>query len=74
MMTNTGKTKAEVILYLVMSLNAGDSYNINQRVDTAIEQYNKLVKRRIIIEEEEQPINNSSVDVGKLFCPPVGPL
>lgn len=67
-------TKEEIILKLVLSLNAGDSYYVNQRVDIAIEQYNSLVDKGIIKEETEQSMNSSSVDVSKLFRPPVGPL
>lgn len=50
-MTNIRKTKAEIILELVLSLNKGDSYYINQRVGVAVEQYNKLVDLGIIKEE-----------------------
>lgn len=53
MMTNTGKTKVEVILDLVMSLNRGNSDYINDRVPTAIYQYQQLVNAGIIEEEEE---------------------
>lgn len=50
-MTNLGKTKAEIIVELVLSLNKGDSYYIDERVNVALEQYNKLVKKGIIEEE-----------------------
>ena len=66
-------TKEEIILKLVCSLNAGDSYYEDQRVNVAIEQYEKLVKKSIIVEEsktDELP----TTDVSKLFRPPVGPL
>ena len=53
MMTNTGKTKAEVILDLIMSLNKGNSGYVDERVRYACEQYNTLVKNGIIEEEEE---------------------
>ena len=53
MMTNTGKTKAEIILDLVISLNTGDSGYINDRVPSAIYQYQQLVNAGIIEEEEE---------------------
>lgn len=46
-------TKEEIILKLVLSLNAGDSYYVNQRVDIAIEQYNMLVDKGIIVEENK---------------------
>ena len=54
MMTNTGKTRAEVILELVISMNRGNCGYINERVRYACEQYNELVKRSIIEEEEEE--------------------
>lgn len=50
------KSKAQIILELVLSLNKGDSYYVDQRVDVAIEQYNKLVKIGII-EEAENRVN-----------------
>ena len=52
MMTNTGKTKAEIILDLVISLNKGNSGYIDERARYATEQYNKLVATGIIEEEE----------------------
>lgn len=53
MMTNTGKTKAEIILDLVISLNYGNSGYIAERVRYATEQYDKLVSAGVIEEEEE---------------------
>lgn len=50
-MTNLGKTKAEIIVELVLSLNKGDSYYIDERVNIAVEQYDKLVEKGIIKEE-----------------------
>ena len=47
-------TKADIILELVLSLNKGDSYYVDRRVETAIEQYDKLVKLGIL--EEEVPL------------------
>ena len=52
MMTNLNKTKAEIIYELVLSLNKGDSYYVNKRVDVALDQYNKLVARGFIKEEK----------------------
>lgn len=49
-MTNLNKTKEEIIYELVLSLNKGDSYYVDQRVDVALEQYNKLVENGIIKE------------------------
>lgn len=46
-------TKAEIILQLVCSLNAGDSGYINDRVGYAVRQYEQLVDRGIIKEEEQ---------------------
>jgi hypothetical protein len=53
MMTNTGKTRAEVILDLVLSMNRGNSGYINDRVVEAIAQYQQLVNAGIIEEEED---------------------
>ncbi len=53
MMTNTGKTKAEVILDLVLSMNKGNSGYSNDRVADACYQYQQLVRAGIIEEEEE---------------------
>ena len=50
MMTNTGKTKAEIILELVLSLNKSDFGFADKRVDYAINQYNQLVAQGIIKE------------------------
>ena len=66
-------TKEEIILKLLLSLNAGDSYYVDQRVNVAIEQYEKLVKKGIIIEESKTD-ELTTTDVSKLFRTPVGPL
>jgi peroxiredoxin len=69
MMTNIGKTKVEIILELVLSLNAGGFGYFSKRVDFAIEQYNMLVEKGIIKEtehcQEEKP---TDVKVSKLFA------
>lgn len=52
-MTNLNKTKEEIVYELVLSLNKGDSYYVNQRVDVALEQYNKLVEKGIVKEENK---------------------
>ena len=73
MMTNIGKTKAEIIFDLVLSMNRGGCGTIADRPYYAIEQYERLVKKGIIVEEaktDELP----TTDVSKLFRPPVGPL
>lgn len=46
-------TKTKTIIELVCSLNAGDSGYINDRVYYAIEQYEQLVKKGIIVEENK---------------------
>lgn len=46
-------TKGEIILQLVCSLNTGDSGYINDRVGYAVHQYEQMVERGIIKEEEE---------------------
>lgn len=48
------KTKAEIILELVISLNKGNSGYINDRVAYAIDQYYQLVRHDVIKEEEEE--------------------
>ena len=74
MVTNIVKTKAEIILYLVMSLNAGDSSYVkpaSHRVDVAIEQYNELVRRGIIKEvEREDEYKLTTIEPSKLFHSP----
>lgn len=52
-MTNLNKSKEEIIYELVLSLNKGDSYYVNQRVDVALEQYNKLVEKGVVKEENK---------------------
>lgn len=52
MMTNIGKTRAEVILELVVSMNRGNSDYVNDRVASAIYQYQQLVNAGIIEEED----------------------
>lgn len=51
MMTNIGKTKAEIILDLVLSMNRGDSLSAEVRVLYAEKQYNEMVAHGIIKEE-----------------------
>lgn len=55
-MTNLGKTREEVIFELVKSLNMGDSYYARgdtNRVTLAEEQYEQMVKKGIVIENEQ---------------------
>ena len=47
-------TKEEIILRLVLSLNRGDSGGAYDRVNIAINQYEKLARAGIIKEEEEE--------------------
>lgn len=63
MMTNIGKTKAEVIVELVLSMNRGNSGYINGRVDDAICQYRQLVRAGII---EENPHHREPHTVERL--------
>ena len=51
MMTNLGKTKAEIILELVKSLNAGNTSYSGDRVALAIQQYKQLLQAGIIKED-----------------------
>ena len=51
MMTNLGKTKAEIVLDLVISLNRGNSFSVDRRAEAAFDQYCALVKMGIIVEE-----------------------
>ena len=46
-------TKEEIILRLVLSLNRGDSMSAELRVQMAERQYNDMVNRGIIKEDEE---------------------
>lgn len=46
-------TKEEIILQLVLSLNRGNSGGAYDRVGFAVRQYEQLVDRGIIKEEEE---------------------
>lgn len=73
MVTNIGKIKAEVVLDLVLSLNRGNSYSVDKRVDAAIEQYDQLVKAGIIEEvehtQEYKYMSKYTVDPGG-FVPP----
>lgn len=54
MMTNLGKTKAEIILDLVLSLNRGACGTIADRPHYAIEQYSRLVASGVIKETEQK--------------------
>jgi hypothetical protein len=44
--------KADIILTLLVSLNAGNSGYVQERVRYAIAQYNELVEKGIIKEED----------------------
>lgn len=46
-------TKEEIILQLVLSLNRGDSGGVYDRVNIAVNQYEKMVARGIIKEDKE---------------------
>lgn len=48
MKTNLGKTKEEIIYELLISLNRGNSGYAYERVQKAIDQYQKLVSAGII--------------------------
>ena len=48
--------KEELIIQLLISLNQGNSGYINDRVDYAINQYKKLVEKKIIIEGENKNV------------------
>jgi hypothetical protein len=69
-------TKEEIILKLVCSLNTGDSYFVDQRVNVAIEQYEKLVKKGIIKESrqasEDRELSRLETDalIASRFRPP----
>ena len=55
--TNLNKTKEEIVYELLLSLNNGDSYYVQNdgsampRISLAIAQYNALVEKGIIVEE-----------------------
>lgn len=49
--------KVEIITQLLVSLNIGNTVvfsNINERVEIALKQYNKMVELGIVKEEEEE--------------------
>ena len=48
--TNINKTKEEIIYELLLSLNKGDSYSVEDRVMFARHQYKQLVEDGIIVE------------------------
>lgn len=56
-MTNLGKTREEIIFELLISINQGNSDYLRDygkatpRVDLAIDQYNVLVEKGIIVED-----------------------
>lgn len=52
--TNIDKTKAEIILELVKSMNQGDSGIVQWRVVYATQQYDELVNKGIIKEIDNQ--------------------
>jgi hypothetical protein len=66
-------TKAKIILDLLLSLNRGGCGTIADRPYYAIEQYERLVKKGIIVEESNTDKLSTS-DVSELFCPSVGHL
>jgi hypothetical protein len=47
-------TKEEIILKLLLSLNAGNGEYVDDRVAYAIMQYDQLVRAGIIIEEDKE--------------------
>ena len=57
-MNNLGKSKSEIIYELVLSLNKGNSMNLDNRVYYAIMQYNQLIEAGIIEEEKEKGEKN----------------
>lgn len=50
MNTNLGKTKEEIIFEIVLSMNKGNIKYYGSRVCEAIDQYDELVRRGIIVE------------------------
>ena len=67
-------TKAKIILDLVLSLNRGNSYSIDKRVEAAIKQYDQLVKAGIIEEvgrtQEYKYTSKYTADPGGFVPPP----
>lgn len=70
----TYMTKEELIIHLLISLNKGNCGTIADRPYYAIEQYERLVKKGIIVEEAELVKPPSTEDINKYLKPPVGPL
>ncbi len=76
-MTNLNKTREEIIYELVLSLNKGDSYYAAQRIDLAIEQYNALVKNKIVTElceHDWQPMEQICPSVCDFKCAKCGAI
>lgn len=46
--SNLGKSKEEIVYELLISLNKGNSGYAGERVQAALDQYNKLVRAGII--------------------------
>ena len=70
----TYMTKEELIINLLISLNKGDCGTIADRPYYAIEQYERLVKKGIIVEEVESVKPPSVETIHKYLRPPVGSL
>ena len=68
-MTNLYKTRENIIYELVLSLNKGSSGVLDSRVDTAIQQYNSMVKKGIIVEkdEDDEEDNYYEEDLAKVY-------
>lgn len=47
-------TRSEFIIQAVLALNRGHSDTINDRVNSAMSQYNQLVKNGVKFDEENQ--------------------
>lgn len=50
--TNINKTKEEIIYEILLSLNKGDTYDVEDRVMLARHQYKQLVEDGIIVEAD----------------------
>jgi len=62
MQTNLGKTNAEIIYELLLSINNGNcSYRSGSKIIEAIGQYNELVDYRVIYPIKEGDISNDVI-------------
>lgn len=60
--------REEIIMQLLISLNQGNSGYINERVRYAIEQYDKLVKEKILTETTNATHGKPRKNFNEIIC------